>query len=48
MMTVQTILAVLALLLAAGSVAYPERTPLWASVILLCVLALMQALPLGR
>lgn len=48
MLTIQAVLAVLALLLAAGSVAYPERTPLWAAVILLAVLALMQALPLGR
>lgn len=48
MLTVQFVLALIALLLAAGAVAYPERAPLWASVIILCILALMQALPLGR
>ena len=48
MLTVQLILALLALLLAAGAVAYPERAPLWVSVILLSILALIQALPLGK
>jgi hypothetical protein len=48
MVTVAAILALVALLLACGSAAYPERAPLWAAVIILCILALIQALPLGR
>ena len=48
MLTFAFVLALVALLLAAGSAAYPERAPLWASVIILCILALIQALPLGR
>ena len=41
-------LALLALILAAGSAAYPERAPLWAAVIILAILALIHSLPLGR
>jgi hypothetical protein len=48
MVTVVAVLALVALLLAAGSAAYPERAPLWAAVIILCILALIQAWPMGR
>lgn len=47
MLTVILILAVIALLCAAASFATP-RVPLGVAVLLLCVIALLQVLPVGR
>jgi uncharacterized protein (DUF983 family) len=44
-MTVTLILAIAAIVLAVASAA-TSKVPLWASVIVLCVIALLQALPL--
>ena len=46
MLTVFVVLAIVALILAVTSAT--GHTPLWAAVIVLCVLELVRALPLGR
>lgn len=46
MLTVSLILSVLALLLAVASAV--DRCPLWVAVVLLSILSLLHAVPLGR
>ena len=46
MLTVFVILALVALILAVT--AATGHTPLWASVIMLCIIELVRALPMGR
>lgn len=44
--TVVLLLAVLALILTIANAMNPPRAPLWIAVLLLCLIALLQALPL--
>jgi hypothetical protein len=49
MLTVMMLLAVLALLVTVFSASpWPWAPPLWIAVFLLCIFALLQAVPLGR
>lgn len=44
--TVLLLLAVLALILTIANAMNPPRAPLWIAVLLLCLIALLQAVPL--
>lgn len=44
--TVVLLLAVLALILTIANAMNPPRAPLWIAVLLLCLIALLQAVPL--
>jgi len=48
MLTVMILLAVGAFLCALANAARPVWVPLWVSVILLCLIELLRALPLGK
>lgn len=48
MLTVVLLLTIAAFILAIASAAVPGKVPLWVSVVLICVVLLIQALPLGR
>lgn len=48
MLTVFIILAVTAFILTILSAVNPPRVPLWVAVIVLCLIELLRALPLGK
>jgi len=48
MLTVMIILAVAAFICTVASAARPASVPLWVGVILLCIIELLRALPLGK
>lgn len=48
MITVFLVLAIVALICAVASAAQPSKVPLWVAVIVLAIIELIRALPLGR
>jgi uncharacterized membrane protein YkvI len=48
MLTVFLILAVAAFIVTVASAASPSRAPLWVAVLILTIIELLRALPLGR
>jgi hypothetical protein len=48
MLTVFLIIAIAAFVCCIASAASPSKVPLWVAVMLLCVIELLRALPLGR
>lgn len=48
MVTVFVILSLTAFVCAIANAAKPERVPLWIAVIVLCLIELLRAFPLGR
>ena len=48
MLTVFILLAVAAFICAVAAAARPEKAPLWVAVIILCLIELLRALPLGK
>lgn len=48
MLTVIVVLVVLALLVTVASALSPPKAPLWIAVFLLCIIHLIQVLPLGK